>query len=448
MKTKDRRLMKFVGRSAFAVALIFLSGSAACRSTERNARQFGESFRIRLGLEVFLETPARWVGGKRVGLVTNPTGVNADLFSGVTLMIEHSEIDLAVLYGPEHGIRGDAQAGESVPFFMDDVFDLPVFSLYGPFEKPSTGMLKGIDATMRAFDTQNTGKIPEKDMVKEIDVMVFDMQDVGTRIYTYISTMAYCMQACADAEIPFIVLDRPNPINGIDMEGPLLEYPEFSSFVGLYPIPVRHGLTIGELAGLFNGEFMDGKVDLHVVPMRGWKREMWFDETGLPWVNPSPNMPTLNTAAVYPGQVFLEGTNISEGRGTTKPFEFMGAPWIDGNSLCREMNERKLPGAYFRESWFTPTFSKYKGERCGGGQIHVTDRNRYRSFSTTLVLLSTIRRMYPEKMKFHVRYFDLIMGTPGIREALEEGMDVEKIVQSYQADLDTFADLRKPYLLY
>jgi len=331
---------------------------------------------------------------------------------------------------------------------MDEVFGLPVFSLYGQFRKPTGGMLTDIDSTMRIFDTQNDGKIPKLDMVREIDVMIFDIQDVGTRIYTYIATMAYCMQVCAEEGIAFIVLDRPNPLNGLDMEGPLLDYPKFSSFVGLYPIPVRHGMTIGELALLFNAEFMDPKADLHVIPMRGWKREMWFDDTGLSWVIPSPNMPTLAAATVYPGLVFLEGTNISEGRGTTKPFELLGAPWINGNILSREMNERNLPGVSFREAWFTPTFSKFKGELCGGVQIHVTDRVCFRSFSTMLTLLATVQLLFPEELEFHSDYFDLIMGSSRIRKALDDGTNPHEIIASCRDDLDKFSRQREPYLLY
>jgi len=190
--------------------------------------------------------------------------------------------------------------------------------------------------------------------------MIFFFLDVGTRIYTYISTMAYAMEACAQNKIEFIVLDRPNPINGLAVEGPILEYPQYSSFVGLYPIPIRHGLTAGELAKLFNQKYLKKKVSLQVIPMQGWQRKMWYDQTGLPWVSPSPNMPTLTTATVYPGQVFLEGTNVSEGRGTTKPFELFGAPWIDGYELTKRLNSLLLPGAAFREAWFTPTFSKWR----------------------------------------------------------------------------------------
>ena len=285
-------------------------------------------------------------------------------------------------------------------------------------------------------------------MVKDVDVLIFDIQDVGTRVYTYLATMAYAMQASAENGISFIVLDRPNPINGIDLEGPLLEYPQYSSFVGLYPIPVRFAMTMGELAQLFNNGFLEKKANLKVIPMRGWKREMWFDQTSLPWVAPSPNMPTLDTATVYPGQVYFEGTNVSEGRGTTRPFELFGAPWIDGYDLAKKLNALALPGIRFREAWFTPTFSKFEGLLCGGAQIHVLDRTKYRPFETALYILKAIREMYPENFEFHKDYFDKIIGSSKVREAIENGTSIQEIVQGYKQGLDHFSELRKPYLLY
>jgi uncharacterized protein YbbC (DUF1343 family) len=314
--------------------------------------------------------------------------------------------------------------------------------------KPPPGMLKNIDEFMRSFDTTHAGKKLEAPMTKDVDVLIYDIQDVGTRVYTYEATMAYAMEACADAGIEFIVLDRPDPINGLAMEGPLLEYPEFSSFVGIYPVPLRFGMTIGELAKLTNDRFMKKKAKLTVIPMEGWRREMWFDQTGLPWIIPSPNMPTLATATVYPGQVFFEGTNVSEGRGTTRPFEFFGAPWIDGFALAKKLNALGLPGVAFREQWFTPTFSKFKDELCGGCQMHVSDRDRYRPLETTLHVITTIRDMYPEKFRFHQSYFDKIMGTAKVRLAIEAGQSIAAIVNSWGSGLAAFAELRRPYLIY
>lgn len=412
-----------------------------------------EPKRIKPGIEVFIEKHLDLVQGKRVGLITNPTGVNCRLESSVDLFYKNQNINLVALYGPEHGVRGNAQAGEYVPFYMDTRYDIPeysipVFSLYGQSMKPVPGMLKDIDEYMRSFDTKDVGKVPEHSMIESIDVLVFDIQDVGTRIYTYIASMAYCIEACAESGIDFIVLDRPNPINGLNMEGPLLEYPEYSSFLGLYPVPVRHGMTAGELASFFNDKFLKKKAQLVVIPMEGWKREMWYDETGLPWVIPSPNMPALATATVYPGQVFLEGTNVSEGRGTTKPFELFGAPWIDGCRLTEELNRLNLPGVKFREAWFTPTFSKFKGELCGGTQIHVVDRTTYRSFDTSLFIIKEVMDIYPDSFTFHKEYFDKIMGTSKVRKALERGTAVKDIIKGYEEELENFSQVREPYLLY
>ena len=401
-----------------------------------------------LGCENFLENHLDLVKGKRVGLITNPTGVDSKLQSLIDLFYENPAIDLVALYGPEHGVRGNAQAGEYVPFYMDEEYNLPVFSLYGQSMKPDPGMLRDIDEYMRTFDTVEEGKFPKKSMIDSVDVLVFDIQDVGTRIYTYVATMAYCMQTCAEHDLEFVVLDRPNPINGKDIEGPILEYPEFSSFVGLYTIPVRHGMTTGELAQLFNKRFLRKRANLKVIPMRDWRRELWFDQTSLPWIAPSPNMPTLQTATVYPGQVFLEGTNISEGRGTVKPFELLGAPWIDGHILTKKINHINLPGVTFSEAWFTPTFSKYNGELCGGTQIHVLDRDIFRPFESSLHIIKTIRDMYPDQFKFHAGYFDKIMGTKIIRQAIDSGMRIEEIVKEHEKQLEEFDKLRKPYLLY
>ncbi len=404
--------------------------------------------RVKLGVEDFLENSVHLVKGKKVGLITNPTGVNSHLQSLIDLFYRNPEINLVALYGPEHGIRGNAQAGEYIPFYMDEKYNLPVFSLYGQSMKPEEGMLRNIDEYMRSFDISKIAKVPESSMVESLDVMIFDIQDVGTRIYTYVATMAYCMQACAESGIDFIVLDRPNPINGQDMEGPILEYPEFSSFVGLYPIPVRHGMTVGELANLFNEKFLEKKANLTVIPMQGWERQMWYDDTSLPWTIPSPNMPALSTATVYPGQVFLEGTNISEGRGTTRPFELFGAPWIDGFELTKRLNQLNLQGVKFREGWFTPIFSKHKGELCGGGQIHVIDRTQFKPFETSLYIIKTIMDMYPASFEFFDEYFDKIMGTTKVREAIGKGMDIKDIIKSYEEELLDFAKMRKAYLLY
>ncbi len=403
---------------------------------------------MKLGVDVLFTSRLDLVRGKRVGLITNPTGVDGALTSIVERFRAHPEVRLAALYGPEHGVRGNAQAGEYVPFFFDEQFQLPVFSLYGQSEKPPADMLTNIDEYMRTYDTQHTGKTVAHEMLQAVDVMVFDLQDVGTRVYTFVATMAYAMQAAAESGIPFVVLDRPNPIGGVAMEGPILEFPEHSSFIGLYPVPLRHGMTAGELARLFNEKFLPKRCDLTVVPMTGWRRGDWFDATGLSWVLPSPNMPTLDTATVYPGQVLLEGTNLSEGRGTTKPFELFGASWIDGYVLARELNALALPGAKFREAWFTPTFSKFAGQRCGGCQVHVVDREAFRPVAATLAILEAVKRLPGAKLELHAAYFDKVMGTASVREAFERGEGFASIAAGWERGLAEFARLRAPALLY
>lgn len=403
---------------------------------------------MKLGVEVLFEKQLDLLRGKRVGLITNPTGVDGELVSIVERFRADPDVNLVALYGPEHGVRGNAQAGEFVDFFQDEQLGLPVFSLYGQALKLPTQPLENIDALMREFDTQHTGKTVEHGMLHGVEVLVFDLQDVGTRVYTYVATMAYAMRAAAEAGIPFVVLDRPNPIGGATMEGPILEYPRHSSFIGLYPVPLRHGMTAGELARLFNAKFLEKPVALTVVAMEGWRRGDWFDDSGLPWVSPSPNMPTPDTATVYPGQVLLEGTNLSEARGTTKPFELFGAPWIDGYVLTRELNALGLAGVRFREAWFAPTFSKWAGERCGGCQMHVTDRAVFRSVTAVLAVLQTVKRLYGDKLELHADYFDKVMGTSSVREAFERGEDHAAIAARWAPALAEFGRLRAPYLLY
>lgn len=441
-RTMERKAAAFI----LIVASVFLVAGSSCRRQAGTAVAAAEKA-VRPGIEVFLEKHVDLVRRKRVGLITNPTGVDTGLRSTAALFHGNPDIRLAALYGPEHGVRGNAQAGEYVPFYLDEKFGVPVFSLYGQTFKPDPGMLRNMDEYMRKFDTEHEGKRLEPSMAGDVDVLVFDIQDVGTRVYTYAATMAYAMQAAAELGVPFIVLDRPNPVNGVTMEGPVLE-PAFSSFIGLYPVPERHGLTIGELARLFNDRCLEKKVDLTVIPMEGWSRSMWFDQTGLPWVMPSPNMPTLETAAVYPGFVALEGTNISEGRGTTRPFELFGAPWVDGYELAAKLNALRLPGVVFREAWFTPVFSKFQGELCGGCQVHVTDREAFHPFAAALHVIRTVRSMYPEKFRFHESYFDRVMGTELIRGRLEAGATVEEILELVRPGLEAFAELRRPYLLY
>nr|WP_281974935.1 DUF1343 domain-containing protein [Halobacillus litoralis] len=383
---------------------------------------------LKLGVEVLLDEEKELIEGKKVGLITNPTGIDQDFNSIVDVLHEDDDVDLTALYGPEHGVRGSAQAGDYVEFYTDEKTGLPVYSLYGETRKPT----------------------PE--MLEDIEVLLFDIQDVGTRFYTYIYTMAYAMEAAEENDIPFIVLDRPNPIGGEKVEGPVLD-PEYKSFVGNYPIPLRHGMTVGELAKLFNKEFDIG-ADLTVVEMKGWERNMDYDDTGMSFVAPSPNMPTVETAFVYPGAALIEGTNVSEGRGTTKPFELIGAPFIDSTELAAELNDRNLPGVKFRAASFTPSFSKHAGELAHGVQLHIIDRKEFNPVETGLYLVKTIHDLYPEDFAFRsensagISFFDYLIGNGWVREAIEEGTPVEEIQKEWKRELKDFKKVRRQYLLY
>lgn len=375
------------------------------------------------GIEVLLKEEKNLLSGKKVGLITNPTGIDSKLTSIVDLLHDDPDINLTALFGPEHGVRGDAQAGASVEYYIDEKTGLPVYSLYGKTKKPT----------------------PE--MLKDVEVLVFDIQDVGTRYYTYIYTMAYAMEAAKENDIPFIVLDRPNPQGGESVDGPVLE-PEFSSFVGLYPIPLKHGMTVGELATLFNKEFKIG-ADLKVIKMQGWKRDMDYDDTGLPFVLPSPNMPAVSTTFVYPATGLIEGTNVSEGRGTTKPFELIGAPYINSDELAGKLNELRLPGVKFRAASFTPTFSKHAGKLSHGVEIYITDREEFKAVPTGLHIIKTIQDLYPGDFEFlAAKNFNLLIGNGWVMSRIEEGSSVNEIMKEYQVKQDAFKKVRKNYLLY
>ncbi|MEP9405271.1 DUF1343 domain-containing protein [Peribacillus frigoritolerans] len=375
------------------------------------------------GIEVLLKDEKNVLSGKKVGLITNPTGIDSKLTSIVDLLHDDPDINLTALFGPEHGVRGDAQAGASVEYYIDEKTGLPVYSLYGKTKKPT----------------------PE--MLKDVEVLVFDIQDVGTRYYTYIYTMAYAMEAAKENDIPFIVMDRPNPQGGESVDGPVLE-PEFSSFVGLYPIPLKHGMTVGELATFFNKEYKIG-ADLKVIKMKGWKRDMDYDDTGLPFVLPSPNMPTVSTTFVYPATGLIEGTNVSEGRGTTKPFELIGAPYINSDELAGKLNALRLPGVKFRAASFTPTFSKHAGKLSHGVEIYITDREEFKAVPTGLHIIKTIQDLYPGDFEFlAANNFNLLIGNGWIMSRIKEGSTVNEILKEYQVRQDAFKKVRKNYLLY
>ncbi|WP_307439886.1 DUF1343 domain-containing protein [Bacillus sp. V2I10] len=375
------------------------------------------------GVEVLLDDQKELLKGKKVGLITNPTGIDSELNSIVDLLHNDPDIELTALFGPEHGVRGDAQAGSYVEFYIDEKTGLPVYSLYGQTKKPT----------------------PE--MLENVEVLLFDILDVGTRYYTYIYTMAYAMEAAKENNIPIVVLDRPNPQGGLSVDGPVLE-PEVASFVGLYPIPTKHGMTIGELANFFNEEFEIG-ADLTVVKMKGWKRSMNYDDTGLPFVLPSPNMPTVSTTFVYPATGLIEGTNLSEGRGTTKPFDLIGAPYINSTDLAAELNSLSLSGVKFRAASFTPTFSKHAGKLSHGVEIYVTDREEFDAIPTGLHIIKTIHDMYPNDFQFlSNNFFDKLIGNDWVRPMILEGATVTDIMNQYQKEQDDFKEVREEYLIY
>ena len=394
---------------------------------ERIAREdSGKSIKmIKLGLTVLLEYRLDLIEGRNIGLITNSTGVNESLQDNISLLVDNPKAKLKAIFSPEHGLWGSVQDAISIPFAQYDQIKIPIYSLYGKTTKPTSEMLDGIDA------------------------LIFDIQDVGVRFYTYISTMAMAMQACAENGVDFIVLDRPNPVNGNILEGNVLD-PDFSSFVGYLPILLRHGMTVGELVRLFNEHFQIG-VKLSIVAMEGWKRDMWFEDTGLAWIMPSPNMPTLDTATVYPGMCLFEGTNVSEGRGTTKPFEIIGAPWIDAHKLADSLNNLSLSGTKFRPVYFIPTFSKYKDQRCGGVQVHVIDRDKFTPVKIALNIIETIMRKYPDNFQWignNRPFFDLLMGTDKVRNDLSKGRSVDDIILSWKDETSDFANIRSKYLLY
>jgi beta-N-acetylhexosaminidase len=335
---------------------------------------------------------------------------------------------LVALFGPEHGYAGSAPDVVPVDSSKDRSSALPIYSLYGKTQKPSREMLEGIE------------------------VLIFDIQDVGVRFYTYVQTMSLAMEAASEKAVQFVVLDRPNPLTGAVVEGNVLDA-AFSSFLGRYPIALRHGMTVGELAKLFNEHFQIN-ADLSVVEMTGWRREMWYDDTGLVWVPPSPGMPSLGTAIVYPGTCLLEGTNVSEGRGTSLPFELIGAPWIDGEQLAGRLRGMKLEGALVRSAEFIPSTAKYRGKRCRGIQVHVTDRNLFKPVKFGLTLISTIRDLYSNHFdwildessrRFH---FDLLMGTDKLRSGLESERSLSEIFEEWNYDVIKFKEIRREFLLY
>ena len=383
--------------------------------------------RVKPGLEILLEQKMEIVRGQRVGVVTNHSAVTSDL-AHISDVLIAAGVDVRALYGPEHGVRGDVADGKEVPSGRDPHTGIPVYSLYGPTKKPT----------------------PE--MLADIDVLLFDIQDVGARFYTYLYTMSYSLQACAQYRKKFVVLDRPNPVNGLAVEGNILDT-HFASFVGLHPIAIRHGFTIGEAAQYFNSELGFG-AEMEVVPCQGWKRSMYYDDTGMPWIMPSPNLPTIEAAILYTGLCFIEGTNVSEARGTSKPFEMVGAPFVDGYKLADRMNSLELPGVRFRPTSFFPNSSKHKDTQCFGVQAHLIDRNKVQTVPLGLHLIKALHDLFPDDFQFRASgpsgrsFFDLLLGTGKVRAAIQAGTPVAEIMASWRDEMAEFMRKRQGHLLY
>lgn len=387
---------------------------------------------IKLGIERILSNQIELLRDARIGLVCNQASVDHSFRHVADLFHEHPAINLTSLFGPQHGIRGDVQDNMiETAHATDRKTGLPIYSLYSETREPT------------------------EEMLRDVDVIVVDLQDVGTRIYTFMYTMANCMRAAKRFGKRVIVCDRPNPIGGTEIEGVVLD-PAFASFVGQFPIATRHGMTMCELAQLFNDEFQIG-CELETVTMEGWSRELWYDQTDGPWVLPSPNMPTVDAASVFPGSVHLEGTQMSEGRGTTRPFELIGAPYIDADAYADALAKLNLPGVAFRSCVFVPTFQKHAGKACGGVQIHVLDRATFEPAFTGIAIVQTAFNMYGDDFKwkdppYEYEYdrnpFDLIAGTSKVREAFEHGESLDRIRESWRSPLADFARTRSSFLLY
>ncbi|MDX3524481.1 DUF1343 domain-containing protein [Streptomyces scabiei] len=411
----------------------FLAASTATAATAASATTAGltasppaEAARpgLRTGFERLVRDGYGVLDGQKVGIVTNPTGVTRDARHIVDVMHADDRVDLRAVYGPEHGFRGTAQAGGSEGRHDDPATGLPVYDTYLKSGRPLADVFTA----------------------SGVDTVVFDIQDVGARFYTYIWTLYDCMEAAQLAGKRFVVLDRPNPVTGRSAQGPVL-HKEFATFVGRQPIAQAHGMTVAELARLFNGEFLTSPVPLETVLMSGWKRSRFFDDSGLPWVPPSPNMPTPDTALVYAGTCLFEGTNLSEGRGTTRPFELLGAEGVD-RRWAAAVNELGLPGARFREAYFAPTFSKFQGKTIGGVQIHVHDRAAYDPVRTGIGLLVTAKRVWSGFAWRPDNWIDRLTGSARVRTMIDAGADTDAVVAGWQDELAAFRRVRKEYLLY
>jgi uncharacterized protein YbbC (DUF1343 family) len=389
---------------------------------------------VRTGLDVLVDRAFAPLRGMRVGLVSHAAAVDAWFRSAAELLAGAPRLNLVRLFGPEHGLAGAAQDLEGVSGHRDPLTGLPVVSLYGD--------------TIESLH-------PGADLLRDLDALVIDLVDIGSRYYTFQATMLFCIEAAARCGVRVVVLDRPNPLGGEAVEGPTVR-PGFESFVGVHPLATRHGLTLGELARLYQARRAPG-VELEVVRCEGWRRAMFFDETGLPWVLPSPNMPTLDTAIVYPGQCLIEGTNLSEGRGTTRPFELCGLPGLDAAALARRLNVEALPGVVFRPVWFRPTFQKHVGRTCGGVQLHVVDRGIFQPVRTSLALLAGVREVAGDTFAWRTETYEFVSDRPAIdllfgsdreRLGLEAGADWRELARAWEVEEERFREERCPFLLY
>lgn len=390
--------------------------------------------RVQTGLEALIDEFPQLIRGARLGVVCHPASVDADLRHALDLL-HAAGGRIAAIFGPEHGARGEAQDMEEVDdIALDPKLKVPVYSLY-----------------RATFDSLT----PRPEQLRGLDALVIDLQDVGARYYTFVWTMGLCMQAAGAAGVRVLVCDRPNPLNGVTTEGNLPR-PAFLSFVGLHPLPNRHGLTPGEIA-LYLRRYRGVECQLEVMPLRGWRRSMYFDETGLPWVYPSPNMPTLDTALVYPGMCLLEATELSEGRGTCRPFELAGAPGVDPDALAAALEQENLPGCRFRPTYFRPQFQKHARQTCGGVQIHVTDRGRFDAYLTGVAFLRAVRRTAPDAFNWRLKPYefvadipavDLLAGDERLRQGLEAGAALAELAAPWAAARAAFEDTRRSVFLY
>ncbi len=410
------------------VGIVLAACGAAPGNTNDSEVPESEARQVRSGIEVLLSDSLHLVQGQRVGLLTNHTGIywTSDGIVGSTIdaLYEANNVDLVALYAPEHGIRGQEQAGAAIDSGRDERTGVPIHSLYGEVRKPTPAMLEGVD------------------------VLLFDMQDIGARYYTYVSTMALAMEAAGEQDIPFIVLDRPNPVRGDVVQGNLLK-PGYETFVGMYPVPMRHGMTVGELARLYVGEF-GLEVDLHLVPLDGWTRDMTFDQTQLPWVPPSPNMPSLESALAYPGTCLFEGTPISVGRGTDRAFQWVGAPWLDGVQLAESLNGYGINGVRFESTTFTPRNSgdrKFEGQEVSG-VVLIPESTDYDASKAAVAMLVETYSMSGDNWLWAEAHFDRLAGTDSLRLSIEAGADFAELISAWDSETQAFEQLRVPYLIY